>query len=215
MRTTVRTVGIAMALVGGALLLAAGHASASVPEMTDPYEVHSKTKFPASNPVVPEPVTTPAPSEGEEPGAPPAPEPVAEGAEPEPVTAEDPAPADPVPAQAPTYTIPMSATPAPEQVMTRSARPVPSGSVEDAVHAGTTARDERSEKSLTGFGAFLAEAASACRVGAASMSGGLGLVAALLGSALALTRHRIVPFRAVADEEAREFLYAWDVIAPG
>lgn len=214
MRTTVRTVGIAVAVVGGALLLASGHASASVPEMTDPYAVHSKTKFPASNPVVTEPVATPAPSEGEEQGAPPVSETPAEASDPAPAPAEAMAPEETAAVEAPVYPIPMSATPAPEQVVTRSATSVQAPPAEDPVPTGT-ARDARPTSRSKGFGAFLAEAASACRVGAASMSGGLGLVAALLGSALALTRHRIVPFRSVGDEEAREFLYAWDVIAPG
>jgi hypothetical protein len=64
-------------------------------------------------------------------------------------------------------------------------------------------------------GVFLGQAAGACQVGMATGAGGPVFVLAVLSLATALTRQRVLRTRLVADEDAPEFLYAWEVIAPG
>jgi len=107
-------------------------------------------------------------------------------------------------------------TAAPEVVV----RPVPAPHAGQPVGVEALPRSEqgpihRVQGAFGRAGAFLGEMVSACLVGVAGGTGGPVLLLAVLGMATALTGRRLFMGRWLTDEEPPEFLYVWDVIAPG
>lgn len=194
----------AMIVVAGGFGLLFALADRASADVVDPATAHQ--------PVSSSLMASPAPDEGSAQGEP-APLVPAEGAG-RPATAPAaPAPTAPEPVPA------VTKTPAPEQVVTRAPilehRRISVQAATGLAVEGLTTSLQSVREGLSDVGAFLGRAASACQVGVSTGSGGPVLVLAVLGLATALDRRRVLHTRLSADEEAPEFLYAWDVISPG
>jgi hypothetical protein len=177
---------VVVAAAGGFLAALAVSASADVVEPSSAYQ----------------PASTALLEEG-------APGPAAELAVPEPSSEPK---AEPPPV-AETRDVPV-ATPAPEHqvravpvhIARREPEPRPAG-LPAAVRPFVTGVER--------IGAYLGRVVSACQVAAGSGAGVPVLALAVLSVATALTRRRVIGTRSIADEEARELLFAGEVIAPG
>lgn len=109
-------------------------------------------------------------------------------------------------------------TPVPEQVIERvTPATAPSGAAEArGDEAGVLGRvSHEVEQRLDGVGTFLERVVRACQVGVTQATGGPVVVFAVLSMVTALERRRTLRARLATDEDAPEFLYAWEVIAPG
>ena len=222
--TDLRRAGAVAAFAAGFLLALAGFAHADITDPQAPFVPYKPdSSLPhvgsaVAHPSVPGPDMTGA---GDTQAAQPAPAPSPDEQNP-PLAAEQTGQAEAeeatVPTPMPTPLALVPSTPAPEQVVMRAVRPVVREELE-GVTSGPAGPLERAaiavKHRMNDFGTFLDQAARACQVGVASGSGGPFLLFAVLGTLTALTRRRFFGARSVADEDAPELLYAWDVIAPG
>lgn len=216
MRASVRTAGILIGVAATAWLLV-GLAGTAAADLVTP----NSADQPVSTSLQDSPPKA-APSPGGE-------ETAEDGSTEAPVVAEGPAPAEEAEgaAAAPEAAAAVEPTPlAPPPVYT----PVPETTIKRAVpvQASSEATEARAEESsaleraaqnveqrLGEVGAFFAQVVRACQVGVGQSTGGPVAAFAVLSVATVLIRRRTLWARLATDEEAPEFLYAWDVIAPG
>lgn len=141
----------------------------------------------------------------------------AAAADAEPVPEEGaPAPAQAaVPAATPLAPPPIY-TPVPETVIER-ATPVSALQAAEAgePEAASLGIVDRARRGMDEAGAVLRQVVHACQVGVGQASGGPLAALAVLSMVTALERRRALWARLATDEDPPEFLYAWDVIAPG
>lgn len=211
MKRAVRAAGFVLA---GAIWLLLMLASAASADIVDP-----GSPFTPSHPTIASPKAIPSPHV-----------PVAPLSAPAEASAAEPAP-EPSPAAAPAATPApvMQAPPADAPDLEKAPPPIRARAAQrSAAAARATAvapigSEERPLEPVIQFvreravdvGVFLAEVASACKVGMSAGAGGPVLVLAVLGVAAALEGRRILRGRWATDEKLPEHLYAWDVIAPG
>lgn len=199
MKTSMRTALLIAGAFGFLLLLALG-AQADIVDLNQPYSPTQPKQPETFLPTRPSPAPTVQPPEE----APPA--------------AEAPAPAPTPVVEAPVRPAP-APTPAREHIVTKAVRPIRSEVVKTPIVQGPLGPFQQVigavNTGLRHVGVFLGEVVSACEVGFAAGTGGPVLVLAVLGMAAALERRRAFMARLATDEDVPEFLYAWDVIAPG
>lgn len=143
----------------------------------------------------------------------------------QPMAAEDAAPAAEAeegaaaeaPAPAPTPLAPPPVyTPVPETVIERVSPPVADRIAEAGEsEAASLGMLERARRGMREAGVVLKQVVRACQVGVGQTTGGPIVVLAVLSMVTALERRRALRARLATDEDVPEFLYAWDVIAPG
>lgn len=107
-------------------------------------------------------------------------------------------------------------TPVPEPVIERatpaSALRAAEAGEPEAASLGVV---EHARRGMDEAGAVLRQVVHACQVGVGQASGGPLAALAILSMVTALERHRARRARLATDEDVPEFLFAWDVIAPG
>jgi hypothetical protein len=107
------------------------------------------------------------------------------------------------------------ATPAPEQQVVRQ---VPTAIAPSATREAPSLADRivhPFQVGLEHIRATLGRAVSACKVGFGAGAGGPVLVLGVLCMAIPFTRRRVLGTRRAADEDAPEFLFAWELTPPG
>lgn len=111
---------------------------------------------------------------------------------------------------------PPAYTPAPETVIER-ATPVSALQAAEAgePEAASLGIVDRARRGMDEAGAVLGQVVHACQVGVGQAAGGPAVGLAVLSMVAALERRRTLRARLATDEDPPEFLYAWDVIAPG